>query len=112
MSRHPRRTEQAFSSALAAADWLTPADAAIVRVARDMAEQIDSLVTPAQQRMVRDAGAHASKTAYVIQTYQRLLTAMGLTPEGRRQLGIEPDESDDALAAVLRGHFGAGSVSG
>lgn len=105
MSRHPRRTEKAFAAALAAAPWLTDADAAVVRVARDLAEQIDQLVTPAQQGLVRDSGAHASKTAYVIQTYQRLLTAMGLTPEGRRQLGIEAELDDDALAAVLRGHF-------
>ena len=57
--------------------------------------------------MVGNPGAHASRTAYVIQTYQRLLTALGLTPEGRRTLGIEAgDTEDDELARVLRGHFG------
>lgn len=107
MSRHPRRTEKAFARSVAAAPWLTPADAGAVRVARDLAEQIDSLVTPAQQALVAgNPGAHASRTAYVIQTYQRLLTSLGLTPEGRRQLGIEADEAgDDELAQVIRAHF-------
>jgi hypothetical protein len=105
MSRHPRKNEAKLLDSVAVAYWLTPADAAMIRAARDLAEQLDGMVTPAQQALVSDTGAHASKTAYVMQTYHHLLRALGLTPEGRRQLGIEAEPERDELAKVLDGYF-------
>jgi hypothetical protein len=97
--------ERKLSEAIAAATWLTGADEAAVMLARGMAEQLDALISPKQQKMIGDTGGHASKVAYVAQTYRGILTELGLTPQGRRQLGIESGGEEDELASVIRGHF-------
>ena len=92
-----------------AAYWLADTDAGAIQVARDLAAEIDALKrSPASQGELFDVVATRSgKIAYVESNLHRMMTSLGLTPAGRKELGFVMDESevnplDDLRADVVQ----------
>lgn len=108
MSRHPKRTEAALRRSVDAAPWLTDMDDAAVQMMIDLTEQMDLLATPTRQASLLasdQVAENAGRTAYLAGVLRPYLNDAGLSPKGRADLGLEADESDDALAEAIRAAF-------
>ena len=108
--RHrPGYTEKQLVHSINAAYWLTDTDAGAIQVARDLAAEIDALKRsePSQGALFDAVATRSGKIAYVESNLHRLLTSLGLTPQGRRDLGFAMGESevnplDDLRTSVVQ----------
>lgn len=101
--RSPRAIELAVIKAANQAPWLEPSDQAALRVAKRLAETLDTIYSAADSTLLGDASAElASKTTYTAQTLLRVLEQLGLTAQSRDALGFgtRPAAAGDPLAEI------------
>lgn len=72
------------------ADHLTDGDEGVVAAALQLADLIER-----QQSELVDSGGDAKTLNTSFQTLQRYLTELGLTPQGRSNLGLHGEDDDD-----------------
>ena len=84
-----QRVRDAVDSAAARADWITPADAAALELARKLAGDIDRL-----------GPEDAAQLAAVARTFLAVLDKLGLTVAGRRTDPTAVVHEEDPLAAL------------
>lgn len=105
--------EGALVSAVGFAPWLDPdgIDAAAITEARLVARQLDALLAPAARPGAdtlfptgggADTAAGAGKVGFLSNSLLAILAQLGLTPQGRAQLGIESggDDGSDLLGQL------------
>ena len=84
-----QRVRDAVDSAATRADWITPADAAALELARKLAGDIDRL-----------GPEDAAQLAAVARTFLAVLDKLGLTVAGRRTDPTAIVQEEDPLAAL------------
>ena len=106
MRRSPRKREKSIAVAARDAWWLTPADVPTVEIAKAIARKIDDSIYQAEAAgglfPTAPLAGQYDAMAYDVQVLIQILNALGLTPRGRNDLGLdEPDTENDELAEIL-----------
>ena len=106
MRRAPRKREKTIAEAAREAWWLKDTDQPTVEAAKAVARKIDDSIFAAENagglfKSAPLAGQYDGM-AYDAQVLIQLLNALGLSPKGRADLGIENlDEVHDELADII-----------
>ncbi len=102
----PRQVEKDLVTSIKAAYWLADTDLGAVKVMRSLAKQIDVLErsSASQGTLLGDdaAAAIAGKITYVSGQLHRMMTDMGLTTQGRQNLGFVMDKREENPLDSLR----------
>ncbi len=86
-----------MDDSLAAMDWIKPADAAAVALARGYAVQIDAVLAAADLGDV--SGTDVTKALYLGPHLLNALRALGATPDGRASLDLT-EKVEGALSGI------------